>query len=98
MELLTRPVYWPDPPVIPGTDALRVAAARCAIRAASEAHGINHAVADDAVTSLLTDLHHFCAARRIDFEHALDLAGHYFELDIRDSQLVRNTPAPEVRS
>ncbi len=98
MELCNPPPSGLKPPVIHGTDAHRVAAARCGILAAAQARGFEHAVADEAVAALLTDLHHFCAARRIDFEYALDLAAHHFQMHIRDAEVARFMPEPEVCS
>lgn len=82
MELLTRPTLWPEPP-LQAADAHRVAIARCGLLAASEARGLQHAIADEAVTALLTDLRHFCAGRRIDFDRCTRLAAFYFEADLK---------------
>jgi hypothetical protein len=82
MELLTRPTLYPRPPLIESADAHRTAIARCGLLAASQARGIDYPIADEAVTNLLADLRHFCAARRIDFERCARLASIHFENDI----------------
>ena len=60
----------------------RIETARCGLLAASHARGIDYPIADEAVTNLLADLRHFCAARRIDFDRCARLAEYHFETDI----------------
>lgn len=52
MELYNRPHIGLPPPVVHGTDAHRVSAARCGIIAAAQARGIEHAVAAPSVGRL----------------------------------------------
>ena len=63
-------------------NARRVATARSALGAAMWARGDNPAIADEAVTDLLTDLRHFCAARRIDFAACNEAAETHFATEI----------------
>lgn len=63
-------------------NAQRIATARFALQSASWARGDNPAVCDEAVTDLLADLRHFCAARRIDFDSCDRLAQCHFEAEI----------------
>ena len=81
MELLTRPTLYPQAAVIESADAHRIAIARCGLLAASQARGIDYPIADEAVTNLLADLRHFCAARRVDFDRCARLASIHFETE-----------------
>ena len=63
------------------TDAHRIATARHALASASWARGDNPAICDEAVTDLLTDLRHFCVARRIDFDACNLMAQDHFEAE-----------------
>jgi hypothetical protein len=49
-----------------------------AVRNALASHGSTAAIGDEAVIDLLTDLRHFCEARRIDFDRANRLAAFHF--------------------
>ena len=63
-------------------NARRVATARSALGAAMWARGTNPAICDEAVIDLLTDLRHFCIARRIDFTSCNLIAETHFETEI----------------
>jgi hypothetical protein len=63
-------------------NAMRITAARVALKSASWACGYDYAVCDDAVISLLADLRHFCIARRIDFAACNAAAEDHFEDEI----------------
>ena len=63
------------------TNAHRIATARHALSSASWARGENPAICDEAVTDLLTDLRHFCMARRIDFDACNLIAQAHFEAE-----------------
>ena len=63
------------------TNAQRIATARHALASAAWARGDNPAVCDEAVIDLLTDLRHFCMARRIDFDACDGMAQNHFEAE-----------------
>lgn len=66
--------------------ANRIATARSALNSAALSRGLEPAIADEAVTELLTDLRHFCRARRIDF-YLCDADAHrHFEIDLAGGQ------------
>jgi hypothetical protein len=62
-----------------------IATARFALNSASWARGENPAIADEAVIDLLTDLMHFCAARRIDFALCSSAAADDFTAEMNGS-------------
>ena len=63
-------------------NAQRIATARSALYAATAVRGCHPAICDDAVIDLLADLRHFCAARRIDFDHCNLVAQAHFETEL----------------
>ena len=67
-------------------DARRIATARSAFSAAMWARGDGFPVSDDTVTNLLTDLRHFCTARRINFTGCNAIAESRFNKEISGGQ------------
>lgn len=61
----------------------RIATARSALKSAAFCRGFQPAIADEAVTELLTDLRHFCGARRIDFDRCNAAADRHFVVEMK---------------
>jgi len=61
------------------TNKQRVRVARDALRSASARRGEKYVVGEEAVTDLLADLQHFCAAEKLDFDRLLRSAQGHFE-------------------
>ena len=61
----------------------RITTARSALKSAAFCRGFEPAIADEAVTELLTDLRHFCTARRIDFDRCNAAADRHFVVEMK---------------
>lgn len=63
------------------TNKQRIEHARHAVAASCFARGEAIAYGEDAVTELLTDLQHFCAARGLDYRRCARMAAMHFDAE-----------------
>lgn len=74
------------------TNAQRIATARFAIASTCFARAEPPECGEDAITDLLADLLHYCAASGIDFERCERVAAMHFEDESAEAEWIGGTP------